>query len=171
MKYLTLIFLIFLLPIATKAQLKETIREQAFVVAKATMDGDYETIVNKTYTSLVEMAGGKDKMIRIIKEAMEQLKSQNTTIDTVIIGFPQDGIYKAGNELHTLIPEALVMSTPKGRVIAKSFIIAISKDDGLTWSFLQLGESINNETIKRYLPNFNENLKLPEEQKPILYTH
>jgi|SRR5690606_3100034 len=150
------------------SQIKDEIKKQVQVVVDATLAHHYETVIEKTYPSLIKLMGGKEIALKTITDGMNNLESQNIRLDSVIIGTPRD-IYIAGDELHVLVPETLVMSTPKGKLVTLSYSLAISKDDGVTWLFLDVGERTN-KNIVDLLPNFNNDLIIPPKQKPILYS-
>jgi hypothetical protein len=94
------------------------------------------------------------------------MKAQGFAFEKISIGSPGK-FYKAGTEIHCLIPETLVMKTSKGRMAAKSNLLAISKDGGKNWSFLDLNQSTIN-SVKTLFPNFNNNLIIPKPAQPVM---
>jgi hypothetical protein len=114
--------LLLCLPFLSKAQYKEAIIKDARIIVTATIHFDYETIIRYTHPNLVQAAGGKEGMLVMINKGMDQLKSQKMSIDTVVFGEP-DEIYEAGEELHALVPENVVMTTPMGKLISKSTLL------------------------------------------------
>ncbi|MFD2162304.1 hypothetical protein ACFSJU_07855 [Paradesertivirga mongoliensis] len=159
-------FLLFLIaPFVSIAQEKNIIKQQATIVAKATKAQDYATVIKYTHPSLIKMVGGNDAMMKLLTTTMKTVAEQGITIDSVSLGQPGD-IFKAGNELHCLLPQDVIMRFGADKkIVAKGYLIAISKDDGINWSFLNLTEELNNQTITTLLPNFNQNLKLPTDSK------
>ena len=156
------------LPFISVAQEKEIIRQQALLVAKATKALDFPTIIKYTHPALIKVVGGPDAMLIMIKKGMEALAIQGLSIDSVAIGTPED-IFKAGKELHCLVPEAIVMTVPDGKLISKTYLLAISGDNGTNWTFIEISDQINNKTITQLLPNFNQDLRIPENTKPVFY--
>lgn len=166
MRYVLFLLLIF--PSISNAQYKEAILKDAQKIMTATIHLDYETLIRYTHPNLVQAAGGKEEMLMMIKEGMGELKSQKMSIDTVVFGQPGE-IHEAGEELHTLLPENIVMSTPMGKLISKSTLLAVSNDKGISWVFLEVGSTLNNDNISDLLPNFNKKLNIPTNPKPVLY--
>ena len=162
-------FLLFLfIPFLSVAQDKNVIKQQALIVAKATVTQDYATIIKYTHPSLIKMMGGSEAMFKLISSSMNKMSKQGIMIDSVVIGTPEE-IFKAGSELHCLVPEGLLMTVPNGKLLSKSHLLAISGDNGLNWTFINVSSQINNKTITQLLPNFNQNLRLPEDTKPVFY--
>jgi hypothetical protein len=154
------LLLILLMPLASRAQDTAMVKNQANMVAKATIAGDYKTLVNNTYYKAVQMAGGKEKMIALVTESIKQMKTQGITFESAKVDAPNK-FYKAGNEIHCLLPESIIMQLPSARIVSHSSMLGISSDGGKTWSFLDL----NNASVvhlKQILPNFNPELQIPK---------
>ena len=146
--------------------LKKNLQDQLTQMTHAFISNDYETLVKFTYPSLVEKAGGLEKSIEQVKKDIEDLKEQGVTFDSISIGQPTIFV-SAGEEIHTLIPQTLFLNVPRGTLMSESFLIAITKDEGLTWYFIDTAE-IDNNNVKKTLPNYNSDLKIPPKKDPIL---
>ncbi|MEJ6979680.1 hypothetical protein WG906_04415 [Pedobacter sp. P351] len=165
MKQPLYLLLFLIIPFLSFAQDKNQIMQQALLVAKATKDKDYATVVKYTHPSLIQMIGGNDAMMKLLATTMKTIAEQGISIDSVSLD-PPGSNFKAGDEIHCLLPQTVIMKfkTDK-KIIAKGYLLAISKDNGLNWSFLNLTEELNNQTITKLLPNFNQALKLPTDSK------
>src|SRR5690349_10884178 len=75
------------------------IKEQAELTAKALLQDDYETLLRYTYPKLIEMVGGPDRMISLIKKGKTEMAQQGISFETVTIGLPSKTV-KAGEENH-----------------------------------------------------------------------
>jgi hypothetical protein len=74
------LLLFILLPCLALAQVdKKIIKQQAEQLAAAMVSNDYQTIVNFTYPKVVELLGGRDKMISIIKNGNIEMVKQRIT--------------------------------------------------------------------------------------------
>lgn len=142
-----------------------SLKAQADSMAKAFIQGDFTSFAKFTYPKAVQMLGGKDKMIEILQKGIQEMKSQNATFKSVLIGNHLDAI-KAENELHTYIAQRIEMSVPNGTLVVNSYLLSISKDNGKTWYFID-SSPLTKESIKNLLPNYNLLLKIPPKQKPI----
>jgi hypothetical protein len=159
MKKVFRLLLIILSPMALHAQNPVVVKQQATLMAQSMTKGDYKSIVNYTYPKAVQMAGGKEKMTGMISTAMQQMKAAGISFESVSVGTPGK-FYKAGKEIHCLLPETIVMASPKGRMAMHSNLLAVSGDGGKSWSFLDMNNSTADK-VKQLIPNFNPDLKIP----------
>ena len=160
------LYLLFLItPLLSIAQDKNVIKEQALIVAKATKTQDYATVVKYTHPSLIKMVGGNDAMMKLLTSTMKTVAEQGISIDSVSLDQPGE-FFNAGDEIHCLLPQKVYMKygTDK-KIVGTGYMLAISSDKGLNWSFLNLTEGLNNQTITQLLPNFNQQLKIPTDSK------
>jgi hypothetical protein len=166
MKLSIKIILLLLLPASLFAQDTTILKRQANIVAKALLNSDFKTVIVHTYPKAVELAGGKEKLLQIMSNGINQMKAQGFAFEKVSIGSPGK-FYKAGTEIHCLVPETLIMKTSKGRMSAKSNLLAISNDGGKNWSFLDLNKGTIS-SVKNLFPNFNNNLIIPKPAQPVM---
>jgi hypothetical protein len=152
--------IILVLPLAVQAQDTAVVKKEANILAQAMIAGNYETLLDHTYPKAVKIAGGKQKMMAIVNTGMAQMKTQGIVFENASIGTPGK-FYKAGTEIHCLVPENLTMKLPNAHIISHSYLLAISNNGGKTWSFLDLNNS-SSEKVKQLIPNFNPALIIPK---------
>src|ERR1700733_13607739 len=99
MKHLCKVLLALLLPLSLHAQDTTLVKQQAEMLEQAVIDGHYQVVVDHTYPGVVDMVGGKDKMLTATTDAMNSLKTQGISIEKASIGSPGK-FYKAGAEIH-----------------------------------------------------------------------
>ena len=167
MKYLLLVFLAAIFSFSVVAQDTSLVKKQANELAQAAIRGDFLKAIHYTYPKMVQLAGGKEKMLKVAKAGMKSMKKKGMEIDFASIGTPGK-FYKAGKQIHCLVPETIRLKLSKGHAISTGFLLAISNDGGKTWTFIDLNQ-FTNESIVDILPNFNQNLKIPKSSKPVLY--
>ncbi|MFD0792952.1 hypothetical protein ACFQZX_04945 [Mucilaginibacter litoreus] len=153
--------------LSAKAQDSTFVKKLADKLAKATFSGDTKTVVNLTYPELVKLSGGKEAMQKLITERTEALKSRGVLKFDGWVNQPGP-FYTAGNQVHCLVPETVVMFVFNGRYISHSYLLGVSDDQGKTWTFLDVGNMPGN-VLKRLLPNFNPNLQIPPPTKPTFF--
>ena len=166
MKLALKVLLLLSLPATVFAQDAMVVKNQANVVAKALVSSDFKTVVDHTYPKAVEIGGGKAKLVQMMSAGINQMKAQGFAFEKITIGQPGK-FYKAGTQLHCLVPEQLIMKTSKGRMLAKSNLLAVSNDNGKSWSFLDLNKGTIS-SIRTLFPNFNSNLILPQPTPPTM---
>ena len=145
---------------------KKNLQEQVSHLTHAIVSNDYEMLVKFTYPALVEKAGGPEKSLEQIKKDIEDLKNKGITFDSISFGQPTIFV-NAGEEIHTLIPETLFLNVPRGTLMSESYLIAITKDKGLTWYFIDTAE-IDSNNVKKTLPHYNLDIKIPPQKDPVL---
>ena len=160
-----MIFVILLLPATLMAQDTTILKQQANIAAQAAVHGDYKTLVDYMYPKMVDVGGGEVRMVNLTDSTMKALKAQGVSFESAAIGSPGK-FYKAGAEIHCIIPEFITLKIPDGHLLVQSNLLAITGDGGKTYKFLDM----NKDTIaliKTMFPNFNPDLKIPEPMAPI----
>src|SRR5690606_37369369 len=131
MKYLMLLFICFL-SIGVFAQ--GTDRDKRMIndaneLGKAMINNDYDIVIKYTYPLVVENIGGAEQMNKILVNGTQQMEEQGIKFLNCKIGKPSK-IFAAGDELHSLLPQKIKMKVTGGTLIARSYLLAISQDNG-----------------------------------------
>lgn len=146
-------------------QFSEKIISECKIMADAMLKKNYSTIIDYTYPKIVEMGGGKAALLKASGPALKKMDS-GFEIDKITFGEPQK-IYIAGKELHCTVPETLTVNTNKGKMQATYSLLAISRDSGNKWCFIET-HNLTPEFIKKIFPDFNYNIIIPEKTNPII---
>lgn len=154
------------LPISVFAQNPVVLQKQANTVAQAVVNGNYDLVIDHMYPKVIQMGGGKAKLLQMMTTGITQMKTQGISLINASVGTPGK-FYKAGAEIHCLVPEIVNMKTPGGTYAMHSNVLAISKDKGKNWTFLDLNKNTI-AAIPKILPNFNKDMKLPEPTMPVM---
>jgi hypothetical protein len=141
----------------------------AYTKARATVDAllnrDYQTVVDLTYPKVVELMGGPSREIVFIRDSMKQSESEGIALKQCHVERPTK-LAGGDGHLFAVVPETLVLSVPDGTMTQQSYLLAISDDDGKSWTFID-GGSTSPQRIKQLIPNLPDDLKLPEEHKSV----
>jgi hypothetical protein len=162
-----LLFLILLLPLQLLAQDTTAFKKQAARFAAATFNGDHKTVIDLTYPALIELSGGREMMQKLITDKIESIRKRGITKFDGSVGSPGK-FYKAGNQIHCLIPEYIIFKMPKGHYTGQSYLLGVSDDKGKHWKFLDVG-NMPPTILHKLLPNFNNSLVIPESGKPVYF--
>lgn len=146
-------------------QFSEKILSECKIMADAMLQKNYSTVIDYTYPKIVEMGGGKPALLKSVKSSYEKMKG-SFLIDKITFGEPQE-TYIAGKELHCIVPETITIKTDKGKIQATYSLLAVSRDNGNKWFFLET-HKFTPEILKKIFPDFNYNLVIPENTKPII---
>lgn len=160
--YTVLLFTISL--VAESQDIKSRLKNQAQEISEASINGNYNLLLKYTYPKFIEQFGGEEELLKVIAEAMENLKLEGTKIESIEIG-EAGNFFKAGNELHCLLDEKIILSTIKGRFLINGYLLAVSTDNGQNWFFIDC--NIGKDVILSFFPNFNNELIIPAKNKPI----
>jgi hypothetical protein len=140
-----------------------TIKEQAGKCAKALLSGDYATVAVYSHKRVLDLLGGKDGMIGILKRGAEGMTAKGVRIEDVTIGDPEMP-QKVGEWLVALVPQKILIKLPEGHLEQESHLLAISEDDGKNWTFVD----VNNRTkVEAAFPELAGKIALPESKPPV----
>jgi hypothetical protein len=142
----------------------QKIKTQAELTAQALLKGDYETFIEFTYPKVIEMLGGKEKMMAMLKNGTMEMEQQGIGFESVTIGTPSASV-QAGEEIHCLVPQTIIMKIPNGKIKTETFLLAISPDNGGRWFFIDTS-NLKMENVTKVLPNYNTDLIIPTKKQP-----
>ena len=150
------------LPAQADTQL-ESMHQNAKKCIEATVKGDYAALVELYHPSLVEKAGGRDRLIELIQKGMEEMKKQGIQITSAKTAAPK-AIVKGDKALYGVIPTTVVLDSEDTTITLKSFLVGVSQDQGKTWVFID--GAPGPENVRLQFPDIPRDLKLPEKEKP-----
>jgi hypothetical protein len=141
------------------------VKKKAQELGEALKKADYPRFVDLTYPKVVELTGGREKMIAELEAGMKQMKEQGYSFRSVEVGEP--GAFLAeGSNTFVVLPTTTEMAAPGGKVVIKSHLLGISPDGGKAWTFIDVHDLGNAEKRERVLPRLPEQLELPKAQEP-----
>jgi hypothetical protein len=167
MKHLLIFCCLLLSNSLISAQDTSTIKPSAEIMLEAMMKEDYKTLLKYTYPKVVALGGGAEKMVAQIKKSVEEMKNGGMTFRRATLG-EVGKIYKAGKELHCVLPETTFMNVKGGYVTGISPLLCISSDGGKSWTFVH-GGNMTPQKIKMLFPNFNYDLVLEKTTEPVFH--
>jgi hypothetical protein len=128
---------------------------------------DYNNYVKYIHPNILNAIGGKEKMATLLKTSLADMEKQGYTFKGVTIG-QAISIIHFDKQLQSIIPQLLEIKTSEGRLIATSYLLAISNDDGKTWYFADTSGKPINE-IKAIIPHLSDQLIVPAKTQPVFY--
>lgn len=139
---------------------KEAIIADANQSAKAHMSQDVDNYMAFMHPNIIEMGGGKELMKDIISSQISTFSQMNA--EMVSVDFDEPGtVVKAGDELHCTIVGVIKLKLGDDDFDSPLNLLAASLDEGESWKFIDLA-SYNAQSLKLYLPDYNDALVLPE---------
>ncbi len=143
----------------------QKIKQQAAEMAQFLLKKDFKEFVKFTHPKIVGMMGGSDKMAYTLTNNIQDLEKEGTSF--LAISFEEPGsVIAIADELQSTIVQKLEMKVPKGKLLTRTTLIAISNDNGLHWYFLDTaGKDII--AMKKFLPSLSDQLEILKKQDPI----
>jgi hypothetical protein len=169
---LTLIAIAVCAQLASAGPQTERIRKLAAENSAALSSGNYTRLVELTYPKVVEMIGGRDKMIETLRRGSEDMKAHGSAILGAEVSEPKE-VVTSGEKQFAIVPMVLRVQVPDGTLRSKGFLIAVSEDRGKTWTFIDGAGIIKEpgkerEKLAQVLPDFPAQLSLPAREQPVL---
>lgn len=137
----------------------------------ALISGNYAHLVDLTYPKVVELIGGRDKMIEALRRSSEDMKARGSKILGAEVSEPKE-VVTAGEKQFAVVPMKVRVQVPTGALRSKEFLIAVSEDRGKTWTFVDSAGLVSEpgkerEKLAQILPDFPSQLKLPSREEPV----
>ena len=142
------------------------IKEQARKMSNSFLAGDFEGLLDATYPKILELSGGRAKMLEVLKAEVAKWDAQKIKILSYEVGEPGE-VKSAGAQLVSVVPAEMKMEFPELFLTQKSFMLAISADGGKAWKFVS-GANLNEQTLKFLLPEAVGVITLPKEVEPVI---
>jgi hypothetical protein len=175
MKYSVLLFSFSLLLLACNDKKKPadtsnystSVKVQAEAMGQLMLKRDFESFTKFTYPKIVEIMGGKQNMIAIMEKGSKEMELQGIGFLNVTFGMPSK-VITVKDEFQCTLLQTIEMKVAGGKLVTKSTLIAISKDNGANWYFVDsAGKDII--TMKKTLPNLSAELILLQKQEPVFH--
>jgi hypothetical protein len=104
--------------------IKKDVKKLVEKMRNATLKDDYETVIDLTHPKVVKEMGGRDKAIDAAKQIMKELQAKGFKVASFEAGEPGDPV-RGGKEIYVLVPTAMEMTTPKGKLKGTGFLLGI----------------------------------------------
>lgn len=148
--------------------IRAVILKQANEMGNFFITKDYASFAKYSHPTMVEMMGGEEKMLEYIKVNFKQLEDEGIVFQKIHFGEPST-IYKVKledrEELQCTLPQMIEMKIPGGIFTANATLIALSRDKGANWYFIDTSGN-NLTSMKKLIPSLSPDLVIPENQEP-----
>lgn len=136
---------------------------QANAMGKAFISKDYASFIKYSHPVVVSMMGGRDKMLADTQESFKTFEEEGVSFINVTFSAPSK-ILESEGELQTTFTEIIEMRVPGGKLTAYAKVIALSKDNGAHWYFIDSTDHPI-EMMRKLIPSLHPDLKLPEHME------
>lgn len=147
--------------VETEISESSNLKKQAEEMALAIQGNDYERFTDYMYPKLVELAGGRQKFIKILENASKEIASSGMEIKSYEVGKPLQTV-KFKNEIFVVMPTEITMKISKDSsklIKGKGILLAIS-EDRINWKFVRIDSE---KRLRDLFPNIAGEIKLPAD--------
>jgi hypothetical protein len=161
MSWLILIFPLLLATAQPQDDLKK-IQSLGQQCVMATIEGDFNRLVDLTYPKLVERFGGKEKMVAMMEKGSKEMKLEllPTTVNA-----PTE-VLKIGTQKFVILTYQLKLKVPEGILKKNSFLIGVLDRPEDSWTFVD-GTNLDPAKAKMIFPDAGDKLPLPSPANPV----
>jgi hypothetical protein len=153
------------MPPAESAKQFPNLAIQAKQLNEAFGKRDFASFVDLIHPKVVEMAGGRERMVSDMAKEIKQMEAEGVTILSSESGGPTQVVRDAGS-IYAVLPTITKTRTQTGVFQSESNMIAVSNDEGANWKFIDASGQSNGE-LNKLIPGVADKLKLPPDKTPI----
>jgi len=144
--------------VAEEIMIKD-IKKHAELCSEAQLKMDFDKILPYVPKKLLELMGGHEVLKKRLEQGNAALKQRGVTIDGATIGEPERPQTHQG-VIASLVPMTTRLTTPQGKLVATSHMIAVSEDKGANWVFVDTA-TVNEEKLGTLYPALKGKVKIP----------
>ncbi len=126
---------------------------------------DYGRFADLTYPKVIEVAGGRDQMLKGIAQQLNEMEAEGVVILSSTSGSPTQFVHDSGS-IYAVLPTTLKAKAKDGIFQSEGSMIGISSDGGTNWTFIDSSGKDQRE-LKTLLGNVVDRLNLPPEKTPV----
>jgi hypothetical protein len=141
------------------------IKARAEETSNAFVSGDHQKVVDLTYPKLVELMGGKAKMLSYVEQQMKEMNTQGFEFVSSSVHDPKE-VVASDSQFFSIVPYTLKMKTPRGLMTQESYMLAISNKDSIKWSFIDV-TGLEEAQLKMVVPDALGKVTFPKKQPPV----
>jgi hypothetical protein len=148
--------------ISAFSQTKESALKDAKATSKATLEMDFETVLDHTLPKVVNLMGGKEAALTLLKSTFASMKTQGFVFEKADI-LSVSEIVKEQKQYRCVIEGYNQMKMASQRIKSKSYLLGIYNEADEFWWFIEAKQLKNKEMLNQVIPNFETNLEIPED--------
>jgi hypothetical protein len=149
---------------AQDEKMTAVVKAQVKKMMDATVAGKYDIVLDMTHPKALEDLGGREKALEVVKAAMDAIKAKGFTFRITELGQPK--VVKSKGDYFTVAPLTMVIMGMGKKVVAKTAVVGVSRDDGKTWKFVNVDPE-GETKVRRFIPDLPRDLKVPKQEQKI----
>jgi hypothetical protein len=145
-------------------QHSSSIKQAALEMGNALVKKDGDQFIKYMHPSMISLAGGKAQL-KLLSDSIFKVAEQiGGKVSKISFGSPSPVITHK-NTLQSVITQQMVVSTLLGDAELSSALIALSTDNGKSWTFIDTN-LFNLNKIKTAMPDISPQLIIPKAAPP-----
>lgn len=147
-----------------------SLQTQADEIGQAFGRGNFNRMVDLTYPKLVEILGGRARMVAFIESSVREMEAGGVTYLSTTVGDARE-IITDGKQIYALVSTTMKMKVKEGVLVGESFMIGVSSDSGNNWTFVTAtgDQDRDREMLRKLFPTIVDRLHIPARKPPVLY--
>jgi hypothetical protein len=165
-------FLLLIIILLTSGQAKQDdtseIKRLAEECTQALITAQYAKFIELTHPKIVEMTGGKEKMIAFLEKAIAEMKSGGSSFNSATVSSSIEVLTIDGKKF-AIVPYVLKLTVPGGLLTKNCHLIGVLGAIGggrSGWTFIDVTKNTE-EAMKLVIPEAVGKLKLPASEPPV----
>jgi hypothetical protein len=147
-----------------KAESYPNLTARAQELMDAVAQKNYAKIVDLTYPKVIEVGGGREKLLAATTEEVKSMEAEGVVIISSTTS-PPSQILHDGGAIFAVVPVTTKVKATDGTFQTEGSLIGISNDGGANWTFVDATGKDQTE-LKTVLPNLDK-LNVPPEKAPV----
>ena len=144
------------------SQTKEDALNDAKTTSKATLEMDFETVLKHTLPKVVDMMGGKDAALTLLKSTFDSMKNNGFEFEKADIISVSEIVEEQG-QFRCVIEGFNQMKMANQRIKSKSYLLGIYNVADGYWWFVEAKQLQNKAMVDMVLPDFETSLDIPDD--------
>ncbi|GAA3591583.1 hypothetical protein Q4Q39_05110 [Flavivirga amylovorans] len=144
-------------------ELKALALRDAKTASQATLKMDFDKLLDYTYPSILELMGGKEKAIELLKSTFNTMKESGFVFEKAEILGVSDVVFE-DDQYRCYIEGFNQMVMSGKRMKSKSYLFGIYNSEAKFWYFMEAKQLKNEAMMNLVFPNFKTSLKIPEDE-------
>ncbi len=144
-------------------ELKEWALRDAKIASQATLKMDFDKVLDHTYPSALELMGGREKALDLIKATFSTMKENGFVFEKADVLGVSDIVFE-DNQYRCYIEGFNQMVMSGMRIKSKSYLLGIYNSEEKFWYFLEAKQLKNEAMVNKVLPNFKTSLEIPDDE-------
>jgi len=145
-----------------------TVKSQARIFADATIKKDYPTVMKYTIIDAMPKARlnvmTEDHVLKILQTADSQREKEGISIKSIKFGNVLSMV-KVNFEFQCTLEQITETKMQVGSIISKSTLLALSRDNGITWKFAD-ATGRSKEEMRSLIPRLSDGLIFTKVERP-----